>query len=706
MKLIIKDAEPDWDGTAYVALECNREHTKSEGIGQIAYGMEEAYILINGTKRCCAARIKYEKTGKGHLVVDKYLRRDLRLPENHEVEVTPLIPKTAEEVCLSAPMASIKPDEYAELCYTYLNQQPLTRGQSKPIYLFNGQEVTVSVERISPDNSIIVRKTKITLVPSDAVTQSCFFKDIGGLDYEINLIRERIELPLKSHDLLLSFGVSPPRGVLLTGPSGCGKTMIAGALSNEIGAHFFKISAPEIYNPYYGESEKRLHEIFLKAKEQAPSVILLDEIDAIGISRSSVRGELERRIVTTLLTEMDGIRYIKNVIVVGTTNDPDVLDPALRRPGRFDYEIQIGVPDRKGREAILRIYTRKMSITDKDATLFSLAKQTHGYTGADLMALCRESAYCALKRNFPEGLKGNLAKAYDLEIRNEDFKQSLNRVKPSGMREFFVEVPSDSSWDDVGGLDQIKKNISEEVIKSITNPEAFEKACINPVRGILLYGPPGTGKTLLAKIIANQAGANFISIRGPEVFSKWIGESEKRIRQIFTKAREVSPSIIFFDEIDAITARRGMGNDVADRVVTQLLTEMDGIESSRGVYVIAATNRKELIDPAFLRPGRFDYHIYIPLPDTKARYEIFKIHLKKKQVSGDIDLDILVKKTEGWTGAHIAEVCRRAGMSALREADFDGTNARITLPHLQNAVNTIKSSIENLEKGVIGVEVA
>ncbi|GFO96088.1 cell division protein CDC48 [groundwater metagenome] len=706
--MLLKDAEPNLDGTAYAALECNVNQAKAEGIGQMATGQNEPYILIAGEKLSCGARVKHITAGKGVLVLDRYLRQDLRLPENHEVKVEPLMPKTAKEVRLGMANEAIHPDEYIELLYTYLNRQPLTKGQTKSIYLYDG-EVQVAIEEVAPcDASVLTRDTKITFVSSMAANRGPFFKDIAGLDQEIKLIRERVELPLKHSDRLLSLGIYPPRGVLLLGPPGCGKTMIAKALSNEIGTNFVEISGPEIYNPYYGESEKRLRDKFAEAKKNAPSVVLIDEIDAIGTSRQAARGELERRIVTTLLTEMDGMREMKNVIVVATTNDPNSLDPAMRRPGRFDYEIRIGVPNTKGREAILNVHTRKMSIVNKDTTLEYIAKRTHGYTGADLKLLCREAAYCTLQRNFPEGLSsGDVSKIFDLQVCLDDFKTALPRVKPTGMREFLVEVPSNQNWDNVGGLGQVKKTLVEEVIKSITNPDAFEKVGINPVRGILLYGPPGTGKTLLAKIIASQAGANFIPIRGPEIFSKWLGESEQRIRQIFSKAREVSPCIIFFDEIDAITAQRGLSSsDAADRVVNQLLTEMDGIESSKGVYVIAATNRKELIDPAFLRPGRFDYHIYVPLPDNNARFEIFKIHLKEKSVSKDIDLDELVVETDGFSGAHIAEVCRRAGMHALRDTDFNGDLAKINMQHIINAINTIKYSIEKLEKPVPGVEVA
>ncbi len=699
MKLLIKDAEPEWDGTSYVALEYDPTNIDGEFLHS-----PPSYIALKG-KIECGAKVRYVQSGKGFIVMDRYLRRDLRLIENQEVEFGPLYPVEAREVTVGISDDTLKEEEYLKLIQTYLNRQPLSEGQIKPIYLYNGMEVSVSIKNVSP-LGMLTSDTIINFVNSSA-QRGMFFKDIGGLDHEIQLIRERVELPLLNYEQLQHLGISPPRGVLLLGPPGCGKTMIARALSNEMGANFYEISGPEIFNPYYGESEKQLREIFDKARKNAPSVILIDEIDAIANSRDRIgpNRELEHRIVTTLLTEMDGIHDIKNVVVLATTNHINSIDPALRRPGRFDYEINISIPDKKGRKVILDIHTRRMNLINKEVTLKKVARMSHGYTGADLMLLSREAAYNALKRIFKKGFSGELGGISEIKVDLIDFEVALNRVKPTGMREFSVDVPSKLDWNDLGGLNNIKSSVKDEIIKSIRSPEIFEKVGLRPVKGILLYGPPGTGKTLLAKIIANQAGANFIAIRGPEIFSRWLGESENRVRQIFYKAREVSPCIIFFDEIDAITASRGR-NENSDRVVNQLLTEMDGIGSSKGVYIIAATNRKELIDPAFLRPGRFDYHIKVPLPDEKERIEIFRIHLNGKPHSSDIQLETLASKTSEFSGAHISEVCRRAGMEALHEAAFNTEKTQIKSKHLLKAIKDIKRSMGDLDSNSGLVEVA
>lgn len=699
MKLLIKDAEPEWDGTSYVAVEYNPSDIDGELLNS-----PPSYITFQG-KIECGARLRYIKPGNGVLIMDRYLRRDLRFTENQKVEFEPLNMVEAQEVTVGISDETLKGDEYRKLIQTFLDQQPLSKGQVKPIYLYNGKEVAVSIKNVIPQG-ILTFNTEINFVNSQA-QRGIFFKDIGGLDNEIQLIRERVELPLLHYDKLIKLGIAPPRGVLLLGPPGCGKTMIARALSNELGANFYEISGPEIFNPYYGESEKQLRDIFAKAKNNAPSVILIDEIDAIATSRQDMglNNEMERRIVTTLLTEMDGIHDIKNVIVLATTNHANSMDPALRRPGRFDYEINIGIPDKNGREVILDIHTRRMELENREQILRKVARMSHGYTGADIMLLTREAAYCSLQRNFPQGFSGELTELSKIKITLGDFERALNRIKPTGMREFSVRVSSEIDWNDLGGLKNVKDSVREEIIKSIKSPEIFEKVGLRPVKGILLYGPPGTGKTLLAKIIANEAGANFISVKGPEIFSRWLGESENRVRQIFLKAREVSPCIIFFDEIDAITASRG-DNENSARVVNQLLAEMDGIESSKGVYIMAATNRKELIDQAFLRPGRFDYHIQIPLPEDKERVEIFKIHLKGKPHSQDINLENLASKAVNFSGAHISEVCRRAGMQALREADFNTEKTEIRSKHLLKSIKEIKRTINELDRNSGLVEVA
>jgi transitional endoplasmic reticulum ATPase len=708
MRLRIKDASPDWDGTSNVSIECDLKQAEAKGLGVAAPGFGEAYVTVSGLAGRLGARIKTIKSGEGIIVADRYLRRDLKVPEGTEIEAIPLVPATAAEITIGIGEDRFDQGDYTRLCYTYLNRQPLSKGQSKPIYLYSGQEVTVSIESVSPgDLGLMSRDTAIKLVQSGGHEKGILFGDIGGMEREIKLIRERVEMPLRQADRLSGMGIHPPRGVLLYGPPGCGKTMLARALCNEVGASLFQISGTEVYSKFYGESEARLKEIFAKAREKAPSVILIDEIDSIGSSRQLVFGDLERRLVTTLLTEMDDTRARKDVIVVATTNDPNVLDPSLRRPGRFDYEIRIGIPDAKGRKEILGIHTRKMAVDRKDAILSDVAKDTHGFTGADLMLLCREAAYCALQRHFNGAEAPDLASLGEIVVSYDDFLSARSRIKPTGMREFMVEVPTDLEWSDIGGLGQVKKTLVNEVIRSITDADAFRKAGVRPVRGILLYGPPGTGKTLLAKVIAGKSGANFIPVRGPEILSKWFGESEQKIRQIFAKAREASPCIVFFDEIDAITGvRGGLGSEAADRVVNQILTEMDGIESSKGVYVVAATNRRELLDPALLRPGRFDYQIFVPLPDVTAREEIFRIHLGNKKVARIIDHKHLAEETDGLSGAHIAEVCRHAGIQALSDAGFDPEKAVVTMGYLDEAIGIVKANISMLERPLSTKDVA
>lgn len=480
--------------------------------------------------------------------------------------------------------------------------------------------------------------------------------------------------------------------------------MIARALSSEIKANYVELSGSEVFNALYGESERAIKERFNKAKEKTPAIILIDEIDALGGARSAMRGELERRLVTTLLTEMDGLRSLGNVIVVATTNTPDVLDPALRRPGRFDYEIHIGVPDRKGRLDIFNKLTKHMAVA-KDVDRDEISRRTHGFVGADLMLLCREAAFEALtaKHTINELIQGKSEMSAGLEISKLDFDNALRKVKPSALREFAVEVPTNLGWKDVGGLASAKDTIIEEIVQVLRDPESFEKVGITPVKGILLYGPPGTGKTLVARVIANEAEANFISIKGPEVLSKWFGESEQRIRTLFMKARESSPCIIFFDEIDAISAARGKSiSDAADRVVNQLLTEMDGFETGKHVCVIAATNRAELIDPALLRPGRFDYQIMVPLPDEAGREEIYKIHLRSKPLADDIDLKRLVSECDQFSGAHIAEVCRRAALAAFRKNKFVVLGTKVQMKDLLDGIEIVRSTIKNVDKPQIG----
>ncbi len=520
------------------------------------------------------------------------------------------------------------------------------------------------------------------------------YEDIGGLHESIQKIREMVELPLRHPELFTKLGISPPKGVLLYGPPGTGKTLLAKAVANESGANFYSIAGPEIMSKWYGQTEENLRKIFEDAEKNAPSIIFIDEVDAIAPKREEVTGEVEKRTVSQLLSLMDGMKARGKVIVIAATNRENALDPALRRGGRFDREIEIGVPDTKGRKEILQIHTRNMPL-ENDIELDWLAEVTYGFVGADLEALAKEAAMSALRRNLPQiSWKKEEELPQDvfnkLKVVKKDFQNALKMVEPSAMREVMVEIPN-VKWNDIGGLEGVKQSLKEIVEWPLKNPKSFEKVGIKPPRGVLLYGPPGTGKTLLAKAVANESGANFISIRGPEILSKWVGESEKRIREVFKRAKQVAPSIIFFDEMDAIVPRRGlqMGTRVMENVVSQILTQMSGMEELHNVVVIGATNRPDILDPALLRPGRFDRQVFVPAPDEKSRLEIFKIHTKNMPLKG-VDLKKLAKQTEGYSGADIESLCREAGLNALRE----NINAKeVVKKHFNGAMEKVKPSI-------------
>ncbi len=547
---------------------------------------------------------------------------------------------------------------------------------------------------ITENTRVEVLSQSVEIAEEKGAVPVVTYEDIGGLKEAVRKVREMIELPLKHPELFERLGIEPPKGVLLYGSPGTGKTLLAKAVANESGAYFISINGPEITSKWYGESEKKIRDIFKEAEENAPSIIFVDEIDAIAPKREDVTGEVERRIVAQLLACMDGLKSRGQVIVIGATNRPDALDPALRRPGRFDREIEIGVPDRNGRLEILQIHTRNMPLAD-DVDLEKIADITHGYVGADLAALVKEAAMSALRRVLPEinldedELPPEVLEK--LQVTMEDFKNALMVVEPSAMREVMIEVPK-VRWDDIGGLERQKQQLREMVEWPLKHPEAFKRMGIKPPKGVLLYGPPGTGKTLLAKAVANESEANFIYIKGPEIFSKWVGESEKRIREIFRKARQVAPSIIFVDEIDAIASKRSFTteNEVIGRVVTQLLAEMDGLEGLGGVIIIGATNRPEVLDPALMRPGRFDRHIYVPPPDQKARLEILKVHTRNMPLADDVDLEKIAERTENYTGADIEALCREAALIALREK----INAKkVCMKHFEEAMNVIKPSL-------------
>ncbi|MEX2702354.1 MAG: CDC48 family AAA ATPase [Candidatus Baldrarchaeota archaeon] len=631
--------------------------------------------------------------------MDGTMRHNAGVSLGEKVTVRKANEKEAKAVVLSPISTSIHKIDKSFVTFVKrrLLNCPLTRGDVINIPLLK-RALSFRVISTKPVGVVIVTDRTNLIVRESAEEAGAIpyvtYEDIGGLHEAIQRIREMVELPLKHPELFKRLGIDPPKGVLLHGPPGCGKTLVARAVANESDAYFIHINGPEIMSKFYGESEKRLREIFEEAKKNAPSIIFIDEIDAIAPKREEVTGEVERRVVAQLLALMDGLESRGQVIVIGATNRPNALDPALRRPGRFDREIEIGVPDRDGRREILQIHTRGMPLAE-DVNLDELAERTHGFVGADLAALCREAAMHTLRRILPEI---NLDEPEippevlsRLKVTKKDFEEALKMVEPSALREVMLEIPT-VTWEDVGGLEDVKKSLRETVEWPLKHPEAFRKLGIRPPKGILLFGPPGCGKTLLAKAVANESGANFIAVRGPEIFSKWVGESEKAIREIFRKARQAAPCIIFFDELDAIAPRRGLweGTRVHENVVNQLLSEIDGLVELRGVVIIGATNRPDIVDPALLRPGRFDRLLLVPPPDRNARYEIFRVHTRNMPLSDDVDLKILADKTDGYSGADIEAVCREAGMSAMRESpDVDKVHMR----HFEQALKMIRPSI-------------
>ncbi|MBA7608221.1 ATP-dependent zinc metalloprotease FtsH [subsurface metagenome] len=566
---------------------------------------------------------------------------------------------------------------------------------------FGFGEVKFAVTNTSPAGTVLVTDMTNIEVLKQAVevkelkVPAVTYEDIGGLKNELQRVREMIELPLKHPEVFDRLGIEPPKGVLLHGPPGTGKTLIAKAVANESRANFTSIAGPEVMSKWYGESEARLRQIFEQAEKNAPSIVFIDELDTIAPKREEVTGEVERRVVATLCTALDGLKTRGKVIVIGATNRVNALDPAIRRPGRFDREIEIGVPDRDGRKEILQIHTRGMPLA-KNIDLDHYANITHGFVGADLEALAKEAAMSALRRILPEiKLEEKIIPPEVLEklqVTKEDFDSALRMAEPSAMREVLIEIP-DVHWEDVGGLENAKQELIEVVEWPLKYPDAFKRIGIEPPHGILLYGPPGTGKTLLARAVATESEANFISIKGPQLLSKWVGESEKGVRETFRKAKMAAPTIIFFDEIDALVPKRGSGfgdAHVTERVISQLLTELDGLEKLENVVVIGATNRPDLVDPALLRPGRFDRLVLAPAPDEEARLEILKIHTKGMPLGKDVNLKLLAKEIGGYSGSDIAALCREAAMRVLRK-DIKGKEVR--MQHFREAMEGIKPSL-------------
>ncbi|MGB0236949.1 MAG: CDC48 family AAA ATPase, partial [Poseidonia sp.] len=555
------------------------------------------------------------------------------------------------------------------------------------------QTVPKGIVVVTTDTEIVIKDEAVAeedVGQSEGIT----YEDVGGIGQQLQKVREMIELPLKHPELFRRLGIDPPKGVLLHGPPGTGKTMIAKAVATEVNAHFKSINGPEIISKYYGESEKQLREIFDEAADNAPAIVFIDEIDSICPKREDVTGEVERRVVAQMLTLMDGMQGRDNVVVIGATNRRDALDPALRRPGRFDREIEIGVPDREGRSEIMDVHTRQMPIAD-DFDVGWVLDNTYGFVGADLAALVREAAMRALRRYLPEidldeeTLPPEVLEK--MEVCMDDFKEAIRDIEPSALREIYVEVP-EVGWDAVGGLLEVKDRLKESVEWPLTKPELFEHFGIKPPRGIVLFGAPGTGKTLLAKAIANEAQANFISIKGPELISKWVGESERAIREIFKKAKQSAPSIIFLDEFESIASMRSggsasEGSDVGNRVVNQLLASMDGVESLDGVIIVAATNRPEMIDPALLRSGRFERVLHVPPPDAGARESIFRIHSEGMPLSKFSFKDILTGM-DGFTGADIEAVCREAALICMRAG-----KKKVTKGHFEEAISRVRPTV-------------
>ena len=655
-----------------------------------------------------------EHRGQSRVQVDGVARENAGAAIDQSVEVRRAQSRSASKVVLAP--TSITPAE-RDLKYigSLLDGLPVIVGDRVSAVLFGNRTADFKVTATTPTGPVVINPTtelEVARGPGKSADPAkeadaprpLSYEEIGGLKRELHRIREICELPLRYPEVFERLGIDPPKGVLLHGPPGCGKTLIARAVAHETSAKFFTINGPEIIHKFYGESEAHLRKIFEEAAKQAPSVIFIDEIDAIAPSRDKVVGDVEKRVVATLLTLMDGLSRRKNVIVLAATNMPNVLDPALRRPGRFDREIAISIPDRDGRKEILEIHSRGMPLA-ADVDLARVASITHGFVGADLEALCREAAMLCLRRLLPAIDFGSGQIPYEtlkaLEVRMGDFEGALREVEPSAIREVFVEVPN-VAWDDIGGLEEVKRELIESVEWPLKHAEIFATAGIKPPRGILLSGAPGCGKTLLAKAVASQTQVNFISVKGPALLSKYVGESERGVREVFRKAKQAAPCIIFFDEIDALVPARGSGgNDsgATERVIGQFLAEMDGVEELNGVLVLGATNRPDILDPALLRPGRFDIHLEIPPPDLRGRRDIFQIALKDKPATLDVSPDDLAARSEGFTGAEIQGACTRAARIALREAleGWDEESAAppavwITSDHLVAALEEIRAA--------------
>ncbi len=678
-------------------------------------------IEIQGKKK--AAAIIWpgfqQDTGYAILRIDGNIRSNLSTGIDEKVKIRKSEAEYAKKVVIqpTQPIRLVGGEQYLS---RVLRGRAVFEGQTQRIDVI-GNSITLVIAKVIPKGIVIVTdETEIELKeepynPEEGKKEvsDIHYEDIGGLGRELQLVREMIELPLRHPEIFERLGIQPPKGVLLYGPPGTGKTLIAKAVANEVDAHFISLSGPEIMSKYYGESEKGLREKFEEAEQNAPAVIFIDEIDSIAPKREETKGEVERRVVAQLLSLMDGLKGRGQVIVIAATNLPDAIDPALRRGGRFDREIEIGIPDKKGRLEIFQVHSRGVPLAE-DVKLEDFANSTHGFVGADISLLVKEAAMHALRKVIPqikidEEIPDEVLD--QLKVTNEDFAEARKHVEPSAMREVLVEVP-DVTWKQVGGLEEVKQELKEAVEWPLRFPDVFERLQTKPPKGILLFGPPGTGKTLLAKAVANESECNFIAVKGPELLSKWVGESEKGVREIFRKARQASPSIIFFDEIDALVPKRGTyqgSSHVTESVVSQILTELDGMEELKNVTILAATNRPDMLDDALLRPGRLERHIYVPAPDEESRTKIFEVYLGGDTgdiLAKDVDIDVLVRQTEGYVGADIEAVVREAKMAAMRDFIIQmGTrneqerkdaikNVMLTRAHFEAAVLKVRGSLD------------
>ncbi|HXQ91968.1 MAG TPA: CDC48 family AAA ATPase [Nitrososphaerales archaeon] len=634
-------------------------------------------IEIEGRKKTYALLWPAQPSdaGRGIIRIDGATRNNAGVGIDDKVKVRRTEAAYADRITL-APTEPLRITGGEEYLAQILDGRVVGKGDMIAISVMN-RRIDLVLTKVEPDSRAVIVNENTQVVVSEEVAKPqrnlprITYEDIGGIRNEVTKVREMIELPMKHPELFERLGIDAPKGVLLHGPPGTGKTLLAKAVANETNAHFISISGPEIMGKYYGESEERLRQIFDEAEKNAPSIIFIDEIDSIAPKREEVTGEVEKRVVAQLLALMDGMESRGKVVVIAATNRPNAIDPALRRPGRFDREIEIGVPDQQGRLEVLQIHTRGMPLAE-DVDLPKLAASSHGFVGADLEALAKEAAMRALRRILPTvDLEKKSIPAETLNkiiVRMSDFQEALTEVEPSAMREVLVEVPN-VHWSEVGGLANVKRDLQESVEWPIKYRDVFDYAKTRPPKGILLYGPPGTGKTLLAKAVANESEANFISIKGPELLSKWVGESERGVREVFHKARQAAPCVVFMDELDSLVPTRGSGmgdNQVTERVISQILTELDGLEELRDVVIIGATNRPDMIDQALLRPGRFDKLLYVPVPDLESRKEIFKIHIKDRPLAKDINVDELARRTDGYSGADIQAVVETASMLAIR----------------------------------------